>query len=176
MAISTTSPVTSTLLPEILGFAPQLLLDDIINIANNAVYHCVDALEPFLYRWAEERALKLQAQGKEWSGESQIEQGLVSFQTLLEQHVDIAFDFFEVWSLRNIFAFPADLPIVVPHQKDLDLTTPPEKEEQLFLEIEELRRKVENVRVPAFARRPSSQSETTATAPEVTLRQSDSES
>jgi len=146
MSVSTTSPITSTLLPEILSFAPQLLLDDIINTANNAIYHCVDALEPFLYRWAEQRTLNLSSTSVDWSGEREIEQGLVSFQTLLEQHVDIAFDFLEVWSLRNIFAFPADLPIVVPHQRNLDLNSPPGREDELFLQVEELRRKIENQR------------------------------
>ncbi|KAG9310563.1 hypothetical protein JVU11DRAFT_9115 [Chiua virens] len=31
-------------------------------------------------------------------------------ETLLEYHVDIAFDLFETWALQNIFAIPADLP------------------------------------------------------------------
>lgn len=133
------------LLPEILGFSPQLLLDDVINSANSAVTASVDGMEMFLLRWADGRA-------KEGKGKSEdditegIEQGLVAFQTLLESHVDIAFDFFELWSLRNIFAVPADLPVIVPHQKELDLDAPPEKEVELLAEIDELRRKIDNVR------------------------------
>lgn len=72
-------------------------------------------------------------------------QGLVAFTTLLESHTDTAFDFFEVWSKRNIFYFSPDLPIVTPHQKGLDLTTRPEEEAELLTEIEELRRRIENV-------------------------------
>ena len=47
------------------------------------------------------------------------EVGLVAFQTLLEHHTDIAFDFFEAWCLRNlnIFMIPSDLPFVL-HQEE----------------------------------------------------------
>lgn len=135
--------VPSVLLPELLGFSPQLLLDDIINVANNAVTETVDGMEEFLTRWARERK---QVKGKEdWDSTAEVEQGLVAFQTLLEQHVDIAFDFFEIWSLRNIFAIPSDLPIVAPHHKGLNLQTTPEQERELMTEIEELRRRIDNV-------------------------------
>ncbi|KAI0824932.1 Mis12-domain-containing protein [Trametes gibbosa] len=130
--------VPSVLLPELLGFIPQFLLDDIINIANDEAKQIVDAMEQFLQRWADARAEKAQ----EWDPTQEIEQGLVSFQTLLESHVDVAFDFFEAWSMRNIFAIPADLPIVAPHQAGLDLEQPPEKEQELLAEIDELRRKL----------------------------------
>jgi len=136
--------VPSILLPELLGFSPQLLLDDVINVANNAVNETVGAMEIFMLRWAEER--KETAAGKHWDSNQDIEQGLVAFQTLLESHIDIAFDFFELWSLRNIFAIPADLPIVAPHHKGLDLQIEPERELELMTEIEELRRKIDNVR------------------------------
>ncbi|OCH84966.1 Mis12-domain-containing protein [Obba rivulosa] len=133
--------VPSVLLPELLGFVPQFLLDDIINIANDSVRQAVDAMEQFLDRWATERADKV---GDDWDSTEDLERGLVAFQTLLESHVDIAFDFFEAWSLRNIFAIPADLPVVAPHQAGLDLERSPdsEREDELLREIEELRRKV----------------------------------
>lgn len=135
--------VPSVLLPELLGFSPQLLLDDIINVANNAVTETVDGMEIFLLRWAEQRA---ETAGSDWDKNQDIEQGLVAFQTLLESHTDIAFDFFEIWSLRNIFAIPADLPIVAPHHKGLNLQSSPEEERELMSEIDELRRKIDNVR------------------------------
>ncbi|KAG6876096.1 hypothetical protein C0992_000972 [Termitomyces sp. T32_za158] len=131
------------LLPEILGFSPQLLLDDIINIANNAVQDGVNGMEEFLQKWVEARA---ERQTDDWDSTQEVEQGLVAFQTLLEHHTDIAFDFFEAWSLRNIFAIPPDLRIVVPHQQNLDLTYPPEREQELLDEMEELRKQLENVR------------------------------
>ena len=84
----------------------------------------------------------------DWDPTQEIEQGLVAFQTLLESHVDVAFDFFEAWSMRNIFAVPADLPIVAPHQAGLDLAgaaDQPEREGELLAEVDELRRKVHAV-------------------------------
>ncbi|EIW85478.1 Mis12-domain-containing protein [Coniophora puteana RWD-64-598 SS2] len=132
--------VPSVLLPEILAFSPQLLLDDVINYANDAITTNVDGMEEFLTRWAQNRTKK---PGEEWDSTQEVEKGLVAYQTLLESHTDIAFDFFETWSLRNIFAVPPDLPIVVPHQEGLDLSCPPEREVELMTEIEELRKKID---------------------------------
>jgi hypothetical protein len=43
------------LVTEILGVHPQLLLDDIINGANETIYESVDSLEDFLRDWIEEK-------------------------------------------------------------------------------------------------------------------------
>ena len=67
-------------------------------------------------------------------------------QTLLEHYTDIAFDSFEAWCLRNIFAVPPGLPYVLPHQEGLDLTTTPEQEQELLDEINALRGQLDNVR------------------------------
>ena len=135
-------------LSQTLGFATQFLLDDIINIANDEARQSVDAMEQFLQRWADARASNTSSKSSnpDWDPTQEIEQGLVAFQTLLESHVDVAFDFFEAWSMRNIFAIPADLPIIVPHQAGLDLDHPPEREAELLVEIDELRRKLHAVR------------------------------
>ncbi|KAJ6601375.1 Mis12 protein-domain-containing protein [Mycena vulgaris] len=118
------------LLTEALGFSPQLLLDDIINVANHAVQDGVNGTEDFLAKRLEERA----GQPGEEDGTHEVEQGLVAFQTLLEFHTDVAFDFFEAWSLRNIFAVPADLPIT------------PEREQELMDEVADLRNQLESQR------------------------------
>jgi len=115
-------------------------------------------MEEFLQKWANERA----SRGGDSSSSSlinnnteattihEVEQGLVAFQTLLEYHTDIAFDFFEAWCLRNIFMIPPDLPIVLPHQASLDLTVTADQEQQLVEEVEVLRRKLDNVINPLF--------------------------
>ncbi|KAJ8522183.1 hypothetical protein ONZ45_g1232 [Pleurotus djamor] len=146
---SPTPSAPPLLLPEALGFSPQLLLDDIINIANNAVTDAVNGLEEFLQRWADDRANRdpTSSSDASWDPTGEIEQGLVAFQTLLEYHTDIAFDFFEAWSLRNVFAVPPDLPIVLPHQEGLDLTAnTPEREKELMDQITELRLKLKDRR------------------------------
>ncbi|KAF9044611.1 Mis12-domain-containing protein, partial [Hymenopellis radicata] len=133
------------LLAEALGFSPQLLLDDIINIANDSIDDGVNGMEAFLEKWVEDRAVDRPG-SKNWDGNQEVEQGLVAFQTLLEFHTDMAFDYLEAWSLRNIFAVPFDLPIVLPHQQGLDLTVTPEREQELMDEATELRAKIEEQR------------------------------
>ncbi|TFK17663.1 hypothetical protein FA15DRAFT_710565 [Coprinopsis marcescibilis] len=168
---------SSLLLCEALGFAPQLLLDDIINIANNAVQDGVNGMEEFLLRWVEEREEKKKneppkepepvkgkkgkknAKAQEQQSEDltqEVEQGLVAFQTLLEYHTDIAFDFFEAWSLRNIFFIPPELEqgqvVVLPHYEGADLTGGEggtesiEREREMMEEIEELRKQLDEQR------------------------------
>ncbi|KAJ3736859.1 Mis12-domain-containing protein [Lentinula guzmanii] len=130
------------LLPEALGFSPQLLLDDIINAVNNTIVEGVNAMEDFLRQWADRRA----EEERDWDSTEELEQGLVSFETLLEHHTDVALDFFEAWALKNIFSIPSDLPVVLPHQKSLDLRAKPERETDLVEEISELRAKLDNQR------------------------------
>ncbi|KDQ18791.1 hypothetical protein BOTBODRAFT_143145 [Botryobasidium botryosum FD-172 SS1] len=142
----------STLLSEILGFPPQLLLDDLINVANESIYQAIEGLEVFLLRWAEARSAhhirdaSVDSTVAHEADLQEIDSGLHAFQTLLESHTDLALDFFEVWALRNVFAVPEGLPIVVPHQQGLDLEIPAEEERELMTEIDELRRKLENAR------------------------------
>jgi hypothetical protein len=64
-AMSSTEPVSSTLLPEILGFHPQLLLDDIINAANEPIYQCTEFVSAFMVGWASERKQKPETSSKE---------------------------------------------------------------------------------------------------------------
>ena len=149
MAAPPPPPAPSVILPEILGFVPQFLLDDIVDTANDAVRQAVDAMEVFLRRWAAEREDKVD---KDWDSTQEVEQGLVAFQTLLNSHVDIAFDVFEAWSLRNIFVVPPDLPVVVPHQAGLNLEHTAEEETELVNEIRDLRRKLQAVCPTLFVR------------------------
>ena len=136
------------LLPELLGDSPHFVLDTIVNISNNSVEHCVDAMEGFLTGWAEKRTDRLKdSGGDDWDSKQEIEQGIVAFQTLLESHMDIALDFFEVWCMRNIFTIPAELSVVVPHQAGLILDQPASKEQELLAEIDDLRRRIQVVRI-----------------------------
>ncbi|KAF9527645.1 Mis12 protein-domain-containing protein [Crepidotus variabilis] len=149
-APATATSASALLLCEALGFSPQLLLDDIINISNNAVLDGVNGMEEFLQNWADERRARDNADTSTSDVDAtthEVEQGLVAFQTLLEYHTDIAFDFFEAWCLRNIFMIPPDLPIVLPHQEGLDLSEGIlEKEQELTEEVEMLRKRLDGQR------------------------------
>lgn len=136
------SPIQQTILPDILGFAPQLLVDDLLDIGYDAIAKATGALETYLdTNWLPGRPIEDQ---------NEAYAGLVAFQTLLQSHLDKAFDAFELWSLKNVFALPdpAEVPIVLPHQTGLDITATEQEENSLNKEIEELRAKVDAVSAP----------------------------
>ncbi|XP_006457093.1 hypothetical protein AGABI2DRAFT_52470, partial [Agaricus bisporus var. bisporus H97] len=133
---------------EALGFVPQLLLDDIVNVANQTIQNAVNDMEEHLLSWAERRAKQPES---DKDGTEEVEQGLVAFQTLLEYHTDLGFDYFEAWSLRNAFNVSADLPIVLPHHEGLDLTAPPERERELMDDIDALLKKMDAQRRLEYA-------------------------
>lgn len=45
-----------SLLSEILGFHPQLFLDNVANAANEQIYQCTDEVSTLMSEWAQERA------------------------------------------------------------------------------------------------------------------------
>ncbi|KXN81473.1 hypothetical protein AN958_04554, partial [Leucoagaricus sp. SymC.cos] len=59
-----------------------LLLDDIINVANQAVQDGVTGIEGFLQKWTDQRAEKL---GGDWNGTQEVKRGLVAFVDEIEQ-------------------------------------------------------------------------------------------
>jgi len=66
------------LVTEILGVHPQLLLDDIINGANETIYESVDSLEDFLRGWVEEKE-KAGADGDELRKELDQVSGMLKY-------------------------------------------------------------------------------------------------
>ncbi|KDN35117.1 hypothetical protein RSAG8_11850, partial [Rhizoctonia solani AG-8 WAC10335] len=58
----------------------------------------------------------------------------------------MSIDMLEAWSMRNVFCVPEGLNIVMPHQQGLDMTTPHGKDAQLQVELDVMRRKIENAR------------------------------
>lgn len=135
------------MLTELLGFVPQLLLDDIADAATDTVNNAIDGLEAYLRNdWlANHLAQDNQKQTMTDELEAEIESGLLEFHTLLCGHRDMSIDMLETWSMRNVFFVPPDLSIVMPHQKGLDLSTPHGKDMQMQVELDGLRRKIENV-------------------------------
>ncbi|CEL56630.1 hypothetical protein RSOLAG1IB_07956 [Rhizoctonia solani AG-1 IB] len=58
----------------------------------------------------------------------------------------MSIDMLETWSMRNVFCVPEGLNIVMPHQRGLDLNTPQGKDVQMQVELDVMRRKIENAR------------------------------
>ncbi|KAF8325843.1 Mis12 protein-domain-containing protein [Cantharellus anzutake] len=128
------------LLAEILGFPPQMFLDDLTNIAHSNVRMTVEAVELFLRHWIDKQdSSKLDALNKE------LETGIAALQTLLDSHTDLAFDLFEAWAWRNIFEIPP-IPMVTPHHQGLDLTIPGDEETRLQRELSQKKQKLDATR------------------------------
>ncbi len=132
-----------SILTEILGFQPQLLIDDLLDSGYDAISKATEALEQYLEKdWLPDKSL---------ADQEHVMAGLVSFHTLLQDHMNRSFDAFEHWSLKNVFALPDvegpnGMQIILPHQKGLDLTIKEDEEIKTMREIDELRRKVAAVR------------------------------
>ncbi|KZV91281.1 hypothetical protein EXIGLDRAFT_770076 [Exidia glandulosa HHB12029] len=147
----TSSAAPGRLVTELLGFPPELLLDDMINVMHDTIDQALNAVFALLIAWVEH---KEQQNGGRREDELRLEidQGIIAFQTLLEAHVDIAADNFEVWALRNIFVLDKDdnervqRHVVTPHHAGLDLDTPPGTESMQWAELDVLRRKIQNQR------------------------------
>ena len=150
--LQTSNATRNAMLTELLGFVPQLLLDDIADAATDTVSNAIDGLEAYLRNdWlANHPAQDGQKQTMTDELEAEIESGLLEFHTLLCGHRDMSIDMLETWSMRNVFFVPPGLSIVMPHQKGLDLSTPHGKDVQMQVELDVLRRKIENVSLAPF--------------------------
>jgi kinetochore protein Mis12/MTW1 len=129
------------MLTELLGFVPQLLLDDIADAATDTVNNAIEGLEDYLRTWIASR----DEQPPSEDLDAEVENGLLEFHTLLCGHRDMCIDMLETWSMRNVFYVPPELKIVMPHQKDLDLGTGHGQDVKVQVELEVLRRKIEHV-------------------------------
>lgn len=155
-----THPMLAT---ELLGYQPQLLLDELMSSVNETIYECVARVEDYLNNWIDDKENKgedvrhlrkeldqvrrvLFHHSLDTDGGTLL-QGMHALQTLLENYADLSFDFFEAWAHRNIFVVDPDLSIVAPHQRGLNLDVPLDRERELQIEVETLRRKLDNVRL-----------------------------
>ncbi|WVW85974.1 hypothetical protein I302_108012 [Kwoniella bestiolae CBS 10118] len=133
------------LIHELVGFQPRSLCHDISEEARKQVYVITDAIED----WARRTS------GDNPKYETELTTGLVALETLLESHVDKAFDKFTAWVLRNAFEFSPELEVVLPWQKGLDfqrgeyVALLPQAQDTLDESLNEMRLKVEQARLLA---------------------------
>ncbi|WVR07821.1 hypothetical protein IAU60_004864 [Kwoniella sp. DSM 27419] len=133
------------LVHELVGFNPRSLTGDVTEGARTEVYSTVNSIE----EWARKSAPNTTRM------EAELTMGLVALETLLESHVDKAFDKFTAWVLRNAFEFPPELEVVLPWQKGLDfprgeyVAAHPKGRAILDESLEDLRTKVEQARLLA---------------------------
>ncbi|CAG8530541.1 1803_t:CDS:2 [Acaulospora morrowiae] len=118
----------SEILIEHFEFSPISVIDDVIDSVNELMYQALIGLERFVE--------------KKSKSEEEIEQGMHQVETLLETLIDHNFDMFELYVMRNIFAIPENVKIVLPHQEGMDYTLDQSKEDQIDKELELMRKKV----------------------------------
>ncbi|KAJ3412872.1 hypothetical protein HDV05_008808 [Chytridiales sp. JEL 0842] len=119
--------ISNELLAEHFGFVPTEFIDDVINAMNELVYQAMEEFQAFVEN--------------EGGDELEVEKGMTSLETLLENAVDKNFDKFEIFVLNNIFAMPSHLSVTLPHYKDVDETVNPADEDFLDAELEHLRKR-----------------------------------
>ncbi|RLV90420.1 Kinetochore-associated protein MTW1 [Spathaspora sp. JA1] len=105
------------LLTEHFGFVPIELIDEVINAANELMYRGTKSFQEYLEQ-RRSRALQQQAEGIVEDdndhvfarvSDHEIENGMAKLESLLESQIDINFDKYELYTLRNIFHIPSDL-------------------------------------------------------------------
>ncbi|RSH91685.1 hypothetical protein EHS25_009054 [Saitozyma podzolica] len=131
-----------TLVHELVGFRARSLLDDISEHARKEIYNIVEAIEG----WATQI---IRDESDEYQRE--LDTGMYALETLLESHVDKAFEKFTAWVMRNPFDIPAELEPVLPWQAGLDFfrgehVASHGGEDALQSRLEELRLHVEQAR------------------------------
>ncbi|CAG8637565.1 4606_t:CDS:2 [Acaulospora colombiana] len=109
-------------------FSPISVIDDVIDSVNELMYQALIGLERFVE--------------KKSKSDEEIDQGMHQVETLLEALIDHNFDMFELYVMRNIFAIPENLKIILPHQEGMDFTLDQSREEKVDAELELMRKKV----------------------------------
>ncbi|RCK67788.1 Kinetochore-associated protein MTW1 [Candida viswanathii] len=110
-------PRTTAILTEHFGFAPLVLIDEIINAVNEIMYKGTEAIEAYL---KEQQGVKTTGAFTEITTD-EIETGVGKLETLLESTVDSYFDKFELYCFRNVLNVPKELIpwVVLNHQRDV---------------------------------------------------------
>lgn len=156
---------STVVLTEHLGYAPIAVIDDIINSANQVLYRCTDAMENFLRAKYPKGTTRLPKEAVDVTNNNkgdedrkpnlrdteevdiseEIELGTAKLETLFESVVDLCFDKYELYVLRNLLVVPKDLIndgwFRLEHQKDLDFSVLGEVEQVRKEAKDELRAK-----------------------------------
>ncbi|KAG7661677.1 uncharacterized protein J8A68_004830 [[Candida] subhashii] len=111
---------TIAILTEHFGYSPVTIINDVINAVNQIMYRGTKAFERYLFS-RKQAALEKQRQEDDSGKNPQrvnvfrevsdddIRLGTAKLEKLLESQVDLNFDKFELYTLRNIFNIPREL-------------------------------------------------------------------
>ncbi|KAL1412112.1 hypothetical protein Q8F55_003111 [Vanrija albida] len=147
------------LVHELMQFSPVSLLYDIAEHAHQTAHNTVEGVDAWAAREARLRDAEAEAAGVGDRGgavdahEREVEVGSHALETLLETHVDRAFDTFTAYALRNAFRVPDGVEVVMPWHKGIDFARAahvaalPEGEGALVARLTDLRAQVEHARL-----------------------------
>ncbi|WOO80233.1 Centromere protein mis12 [Vanrija pseudolonga] len=147
------------LVHELMQFSPVSLLYDIAEHAHQTAHNTVEGVEAWAVREARVRDAEAEASGVGDRGgsvdahEREVEVGSHALETLLETHVDRAFDTFTAYALRNAFKVPDGVEVVMPWHKGIDFARAahvaalPDGEGALVARLTDLRAQVEHARL-----------------------------
>ncbi|WLF79465.1 hypothetical protein PVL30_003220 [Lodderomyces elongisporus] len=113
-------PRITALITEHLGYAPLKVIDEVINAMNSITIKGIEAFEKFL--------LDLHSENKipQSISKDDIYKGTSKLELLLQNNIDVSFDKYELYCLRNIFSIPPDLVqggwIRLKHLENVDFT------------------------------------------------------
>ncbi|RKP27856.1 Mis12 protein-domain-containing protein [Syncephalis pseudoplumigaleata] len=118
------------LLAEHLGFMPLTLVDDVINAINELLYQATTIFQDFV-------------EEHQGAGDH-TETGMSQLETILEHNIDYYFDIFELYTLNHILSLPDNLPIILPHYKDIVWEETPEDPKELDATLNRARKTLQN--------------------------------
>ena len=113
--MASASRATTALLTEHFRYTPLALIDDIINAVNTIIYRGIEAIETSLLNIPPttlgfpSNQDQDGANGENTAAADEIEHGVHQLETLLEATADKDFDWFEIYTLRNILTVPEDV-------------------------------------------------------------------
>ena len=101
---------------EFFGFTPISFIDDVINFVNEYLYSAINSLKNYVEENCQMKdASNAKEQQQQQQQQEAIQHGIDQVVSLFESAIDINFDKFELYVLKNIFRIPPNT--VLPHQQ-----------------------------------------------------------
>ncbi|KAJ3196539.1 hypothetical protein HK101_008548 [Irineochytrium annulatum] len=120
------------LIAEHFGFVPMEFMDEVFCAMSQIATEAMNEFEEFVKGELED--------------EEAVDKGMAKLETLIDNAIDWCFDKCEVYVTRNIFKFPSDVGVTLPHYRALNLTLTEKDELDLDRTIAETRQKLVAVR------------------------------
>ncbi|KAI8058225.1 Mis12 protein-domain-containing protein [Syncephalis plumigaleata] len=112
---------------------PLTLVDDVINAINELLYQATTIFQDFV-------------EEHQGAGDH-TETAMNQLETILEHNIDYYFDIFELYTLNHILNLPDNLPIILPHYKDIAWDEVTEDPKELDASLERARKVLQSTMI-----------------------------